>query len=236
MAIKILNLLIITILLILTNSNLWDNIYSQSSSPHFSIPDNFQMLLKNEKDDSTAGELFVSSELNLIKFSFILDESNVKEAFIHLLIDFNTGKIYFDTQEKCVYLWYDLVGQITTKFLLNAYDLLSYFKEEERYYHYIVINPLELTEVDEEKINKVPSLIKNVLINLDKIVLQKKTIYDKSFYGDFIIDKKELTIKSLTIKTLNSLNTFNTNVNSYNIEKERFNGIHNLEDCFEYKE
>ena len=64
---------------------------------------------------------------------------------------------------------------------------------------------------------------------------KKKTIYDKSFYGDFIIDKKELTIKSITIKTLESLNTFNTNFQSYNVEKERFNGIHNLEDCVEYE-
>ena len=232
---KMINIFILSVLFTLISSNLWDNIYSQSSSPHFNIPDNFQLLLKNEKDDSTAGELFVSSEHNLIKFSFILDESNVKEAFIHLLIDFNSGKIYFDTQEKCVYLSYELAGQLTTKFLLNAYDLLSYFSEDENYYHYIVINPLELTKVDEEQINKIPSLIRNLLVNLDKIVFQKKTIYDKSFYGDFIIDKKELTIKSIKIKTLNSLNTFNTNFQSYNVEKERFNGIHNLEDCVEYE-
>ena len=230
---KMINIFLLSFLFFLINSNIWDNIYSQEKSPHFNIPDNFQIILRNEKDNSIAGELLVSSELKLIKCSFILDESNSVDDFIQLTIDFNNGRIYFDTQEKCVYQWYDIVGQISPKFILNAYDLLSYFSEDENYYHYLIINPLELAEVDEVQINKIPTLVKNILNSLNKIVLQK-TIYDKPFYGDFIIDKKELSIKSITIKTVSVLNSFNTSFRSYNVEKESFKGFHSLENCVEY--
>ena len=230
------NIIFLSIQLLSIYSNIWDNIFSQAKSPHFNLAENFQILLTNEKDNSTVGELFVSSELNLIKFSFILDDSSVKDAFIHLLINFNDGKIYFDTQEKCAYLYYDIVEQISPKFILNAYDLLSYFSEDKDYYHYIIINPLELAEVDDDRINKLPSLLRKILVDFEKIAQQSKTIYDKPFYGDFIVDKKDLKIKSLTVKTVSSLNTFNTSFSTYNIEREKFNGIHNLEDCTEYKE
>ena len=144
--------------------------------------------------------------------------------------------MYFDTQEKCAYLYYDIIEQISPKFILNAYDLLSYFSEDKDYYHYIIINPLELSEVDDYQINKLPSLLRHLLTDFEKIALQSKTIYDKPFYGDFIIDKKEIKIKSLTVKTMSSLNTFNTRFSAYDIEREKFNGIHSLENCTEYKE
>ena len=228
-------LLSLSFFILFTNSNIWDNIFSQVKSPHFVIPNNFQVLLFNENDNSTLGELYVSSDLSLIKFSFILDESGSKDAFIHLLIDFNDGKIYFDTEEKCVYMYYDIVEQISPKFILNAYDLLSYFSEDENNYHYIVINPLELAEVDDE-VSKLPSLLKNILQDIDKIVLQnQKTIYEKTFYVDFIINKKELTIKTITIKAKDSFINFNSLFTSSNIEKEKFNGIHSLSSCTEYK-
>ena len=233
---KNINIFFISIILLLNiQSNIWDNIYSQSKSPHFSIPDNFQITLMNEKDGSTAGELFVSSNLNLIKFSFILDESNSKDAFIHLLIDFKEGKIYFDTEEKCVYQYYDIVEQISPKFIINAYDLLSYFSEDDNYYHYVVINPLSLADVDDDEANKLSKLLKTVLFDLEKNILESKTIYDKPFYGDFMIDKTTLTIKSVAIKARNTLNTFNTLYKVYDVEKEKFKAIHNLNECTEYK-
>ena len=231
---NIINIFLSSILLLSIQSNIWDNIYSQSKSPHFYIPDNFQITLTNEKDGSLAGELFVSSRLNLIKLSFILDESNEKDAFIQLLIDFKTGKIYFDTEEKCVYIYYDIVEQISPKFILNAYDLLSFFSEDENYYHYVVINPLSLAEVDDE-VNIVAKIFKNILLGLEKNILENKTIYDKPFYGDFIISKEELKLKALTVKARDTLNTFNTDYNAYDIEKEKFNIIHNLTECTEYK-
>lgn len=234
---KIINIFLISTILLLIHSNIWDNIYSQAKSPHFLLPENFQILVTNEKDNSTVGELFVSSSLKLIKFSFILDESNVKDAFIHLLVDFNQGKIYFDTEEKCVYQYYDMIEQLSPKFFLYSYDLLSYFSEDEKYYHYIVINPLSLAEVDEEPsfLNKLLRYFVSDLNSYIAETFETKTIYEKPFYGDFIIDKESLKLLSLTVKTGNSLNNFKTNFDAYDVEKEKFNGIHNFTECTEYK-
>ena len=231
---KLINIIVLSILLLIINSNLWDNIYSQSKSPHSTLPDNFELLLLNEKDNTIAGDLLMSTEHNLTKFSFILDESNGQDAFIQLLIDFNAGRLYIDTQEKCVYQYINLIEQLCPKFILYAYDLLSYFSEDSNDYHYIVINPLEISEVEEDDMNKIPSLLKYIFLFFGQVSKKYNTIYDKDFYGDFIIDKNKQTIRAVTIKTKNAMTTFNTNFRAYDIEKEKFNGIHKLEDCVEY--
>ena len=230
---RLINILVLSIVFLIINSNLWDNIYSQSKSPHSSLPDNFELLLVNEKDNTIAGDLLMSTEHNLTKFSFVLDESNGQDPFIQLLIDFNKGRVYFDTQEKCLYQYINLIEQLCPKFILNAYDLLSYFSEDANDYHYIVINPLEIAEVDEDDINKLPSLLKNVLLFFGKVTKKYNSIYDKDFYGDFIIDKNKQIIRALTIKTKNAMTTFNTIFKAYDIEKDKFNGIHKLEECVE---
>ncbi len=220
-------------LLLLSNSNIWDNIYSQANSHHFEIPEEFTIKLINDKDNSTAGQLKVSCELSLIKFIFILDEADTEDSFIHFLLDFNTGKIYFDTQEKCVYLYYDLVEQVSPKFILNAYDLLSYYSEgDDNNYHYIVTNPLEL---DEDEMTGLPLLLKNILIDIDNIVLKNKTIYDKSFYVDFIINKDEMNITALSIKARDAFVNYNTYFNQTKFTPDDFNGIHSISECYEYK-
>ena len=178
----------------------------------------------------------MSSEFNLTKFSFILDESNSKDSFIQLLIDFNIGKIYFDMEEQCYFKYYNLIEQINPKFIINAYDILSYFSEDENDYHYIVINPLELTVVENEKLNIIPNILKNVLQNLEKNILKSKTIFDRDIYGDFVIDKKTETIKSISVKINDTFINLNTIYKPYNIEREQFNSIHDLKDCIEYKE
>lgn len=228
------NLVIFNFFLVIINSNLWDNIFSQSKSPHSTLPDNFELFLVNEKDNTIAGDLLMSTEHNLTKFSFVLDESNGQDPFIQLLIDFNKGRLYIDTQEKCFYQYINLIEQLCPKFILNAYDLLSYFSEDANDYHYVVINPLEIAEVDEDDINKLPSLLRNILLFFGKVTKKYNSIYDKDFYGDFIIDKNKQIIRALTVKTRNAMTTFGTIFKAYDIDKEKFNGLHKLEDCIEY--
>ena len=54
------------------SSNIWDNIYTQTNSPHFLIDDNFEVKLLSCENNSTAGQILLSSELGLIKISLIL--------------------------------------------------------------------------------------------------------------------------------------------------------------------
>ena len=211
-------------------SNIWDNIYTQVNSPHFTIDDNFQVDLLNSETNSTAGELLLSSELGLIKLSLILSEANINDSFIQIIIDFNAGKLFFDTEEKCLYKYMDLIKQLSPKFIVSAYDILSYFSEDENNYHYIVTNPFESSNIN----NTVISLTKNIIKDFSDNFKIYESIYDKDLYADFVIDKYKSEFKNIEVKTgYGSLN-FKTEFKAYNITREQFMGIHDTDQCVEY--
>ena len=228
----IFNILIFLFLLFqFSFSNIWDNIYTQSNSPHFIIDDNFQIDLLNIETNATAGELLLSSELRLIKLSLILSELNTNDSFIQIIINFNNGKIYFDTEEKCLYKYISLIEQLSPKFIVSAYDILSYFSQDENNYHYIITNPFEFSDNN----NKVLLLANNILNDFENNFKRYESIYDKDLYADFIIDKNERKIKGIDIKTSFGLINFKTDFKAYNITKEQFFGIHDPEQCVEYQ-
>ena len=212
-------------------SNIWDNIYTQSNSPHFIIDDNFQIDLLNIETNATAGELLLSSELRLIKLSLILSALNTNDSFIQIIINFNNGKIYFDTEEKCLYKYMSLIEQLSPKFIVSAYDILSYFSQGENNYHYIITNPFEFSDNN----TKVLLLANKILNDFENNFKRYETIYDKDLYADFIIDKNERKIKGIDIKTSYGLINFKTDFKAYNITKEQFFGIHDPEQCVEYQ-
>ena len=214
-------------------SNIWDNIYTQVNSPHFVIDDNFQVNLLNTETNSTAGELLLSSELGLIKLSLILSEGNNNDSFIQITIDFNEGKVFFDTEEKCLYTYMDLIKQMSPKFLVSGYDILSYFTEDENNYHFIVTNPFEISDSK----NTIILLVTNIINDFSNHFKKYESIYDEDLYADFIIhkNKNENEFNSIEIKTIYGLLNFKTQFQAYNITKEQFMGIHNSDQCIEYK-
>ena len=219
-------------LLGLSLSNVWDNIFTQANSPHYNIAENFEIKLFNIEANTTAGQILVSSELGLIKLSLILSEENEEDSFIQILVNFTNGKVYFDTEEKCLYKYIDLIGQVTPKFILNAYDILSYFSQDENYYHYIVTNPLKTSEVNN---NAVLLLAKEIINDFGKNYKKYQNIYDENLYADFLVDKKEEIIKTIKVKTEYGLLRFNTEYAAYNITIDQFMGIHNTSNCTEYE-
>ena len=223
----------ISLLLIdFSSSNIWDNIYTQANSPHFVLDDNFQVTLFNEETNTTAGELLISSELDLIKFSLIFSEEGGKDSFIQIIANFTKGAIYFDTEEKCLYKYMDIMKQISTKFIINAYDLLSYFLEDENNYHYIVTNPIEISE---DNNNAVLLLASNIINDFGKHFNKYESIYDKNLYADFVIDKNKREFKNINIKTTYGCLNFKTEFKAYNITIEQFSGIHEPENCVQYE-
>ena len=219
-------------LLKLSLSNVWDNIFTQANSPHYNIAENFEIKLFNIEANTTAGQILVSSELGLIKLSLILSEENEEDSFIQILVNFTNGKVYFDTEEKCLYKYIDLIGQVTPKFILNAYDILSYFSQDENYYHYIVTNPLKTSEVNN---NAVLLLAKEIINDFGKNYKKYQNIYDENLYADFFVDKNEEIIKTIKVKTEYGLLRFNTEYAAYNITIDQFMGIHNTSNCTEYE-
>ena len=218
-------------LLKLSLCNIWDNIYTQANSPHFVLVDNLEIKLLNIEDDSTAGEILVSSELGLMKLSFILTEEDEEDSFIHILLNFTEGKIYFDIQEKCIYKYFDILKEISPKFILNAYDIFSYFDKDENYYHYIVTNPLETSDT---KNNTILFLAKEIIKDFGTIFKKEKSIYDKELYADFLVDRIEEKIKTIQIKSTYGFMKLNTAYKAYNITIDQFKGIHAPKDCTEY--
>ena len=212
-------------------SNVWDNIYTQANSPHYVIADNFEIKLLNIEENITAGEILVSSELGLMKLSLILTEENEDDSFIQILLNFTEGKIYFDIQEKCLYKYFDMLKEITPKFILNGYDIFSYFDEDKNNYHYIVTNPLESPNI---KDNRILFLAKEILNDFGTIFKKDKSIYDKDLYADFLVDKIEEKIKMIQIKTTYGFMKLNTEYKAYNITIDQFKGIHDPKDCTEY--
>ena len=218
-------------LLKISLSNVWDNIYTQAKSPHYVIADNFEIKLLNIEENITAGEILVSSELGLMKLSLILTEENEDDSFIQILLNFTEGKIYFDIQEKCLYKYFDMLKEITPKFILNGYDIFSYFDEDKNNYHYIVTNPLESPNT---KDNRILFLAKEILNDFGTIFKKDKSIYDKDLYADFLVDKIEEKIKTIQIKSTYGFMKLNTEYKAYNITIDQFKGIHEPKDCTEY--
>ena len=218
-------------LLKISLSNVWDNIYTQANSPHYVIADNFEIKLLNIEENITAGEILVSSELGLMKLSLILAEENEDDSFIQILLNFTEGKIYFDIQEKCLYKYFDMLKEITPKFILNGYDIFSYFDEDKNNYHYIVTNPLESPNT---KDNRILFLAKEILNDFGTIFKKDKSIYDKDLYADFLVDKIEEKIKTIQIKSTYGFMKLNTECKAYNITIDQFKGIHDPKDCTEY--
>ena len=218
-------------LLKLSLCNIWDNMYTQANSPHYILADNFEVKLLNIEDDSTAGEILVSSELGLMKLSFILTEENEEDSFIQIILNFTNGKIYFDMQEKCLYKYFDILEEISPKFILYAYDIFSYFDKDENYYHYIVTNPLETSDT---KNNTILFLAKEIIKDFGTIFKKQKSIYDKDLYVDFLVDRIEEKIKTIQIKATYGFMKLNTAYKAYNITKEQFIGIHDPKNCTEY--
>ena len=218
-------------LLKISLSNVWDNIYTQANSPHYVIADNFEIKLLNIEENITAGEILVSSELGLMKLSLILTEENEDDSFLQILLNFTEGKIYFDIQEKCLYKYFDMLKEITPKFILNGYDIFSYFDEDKNNYHYIVTNPLESPNT---KDNRILFLAKEILNDFGTIFKKDKSIYDKDLYADFLVDKIEEKIKTIQIKTTYGFMKLNTEYKAYNITIDQFKGIHDHKDCMEY--
>ena len=115
---------------------------------------------------------------------------------------------------------------------MNAYDILSYFSQDENYYHYIVTNPLKTSEVNN---NAVLLLAKKIINDFGKNYKKYQNIYDENLYADFFVDKKEEIIKTIKVKTEYGLLRFNTEYAAYNITIDQFMGIHNTSNCTEYE-
>ena len=159
--------------------NIWDNIYSNVNSPQYEIPEEFKMTLINDLTQETISELFVSSSLNKVKLTLILQkQANEMNRFINFVVDMSNGTMTVDSEDKCLYRNISGLNKFTVKFFLNSYDLFSYFKENETFYDYVITNPLSYND------------------SLKEII---KTVYDQPYYVNLRVNKEKLSLEKVVV-------------------------------------
>ena len=135
------NITLIITLIALSQSNIWDNIYSHlySNPPSISLPPSFVVHLIDLEDNNVTGDITVSSDLNKVRISV----SNLIIPYNDeiVVIDFTEGVIYKDGSVGCQKYYDPDLSQISVEFLLKSYDLFTYFEEKGSYYHYVISNP-----------------------------------------------------------------------------------------------
>ena len=159
--------------------NIWDNIYSNVNSPQYEIPEEFKMTLINDLTQETISELFVSSSLNKVKLTLIMQkQDNEMNSFINFVVDMRNGTMTVDSEDKCLYRNISGLNKFTVKFFLNSYDLFSYFKENETFYDYVITNPLSYND------------------SLKEII---KTVYDQPYYVNLRVNKEKLSLEKVVV-------------------------------------
>ena len=163
--------------------NIWDNIYSNVNSPQYEIPEEFKMTLINDLTQETISELFVSSSLNKVKLTLIMQkQANEMNRFINFVVDMSNGTMTVDSEDKCLYRNISGLNKFTVKFFLNSYDLFSYFKENETFYDYVITNPLSYND------------------SLKEII---KTVYDQPYYVNLRVNKEKLSLEKVVVNYAN---------------------------------
>ena len=159
--------------------NIWDNIYSNVNSPQYEILEEFKMTLINDLTQETISELFVSSSLNKVKLTLIMQkQANEMNRFINFVVDMSNGTMTVDSEDKCFYRNISGLNKFTVKFFLNSYDLFSYFKENETFYDYVITNPLSYND------------------SLKEII---KTVYDQPYYVNLRVNKEKLSLEKVVV-------------------------------------
>ena len=168
---------IFLILIAYIKCNLWDNIFSHQKRIKknlFELPEEFEIdLFSDEKKINFMGKIYASCKLNKFKLIFNLKNNtlNKEDYFLNIIGDLNKSSVLLINEEKCNNYSVNLFNNLTIKFFLNSYDLISYYYNvNETIDYYIITNPLQI------KINN-----------------KFETIFDKEFYINFITNLNNLS-------------------------------------------
>ena len=142
---------IFSLLIAYINCNLWDNIFSHQiriKKGLFELPEEFEIdLFSDEEKINFMGKIYVSCKFNKFKLIFNLKNNslNKEDYFLNIIGDLNKSSILLVNEEKCNNYSINLFNNLTIKFFLNSYDLISYFYNvNETINYYIITNPLQI--------------------------------------------------------------------------------------------
>lgn len=151
--------------------NFWDNIYSNLQNPNVDIPEEFKLELFNINNNlKKSAEILASSSLNKLKITIYesfklktdnvvanlfkqtsnsakprkLEESPDNKELLNVVINFSrdNGSIVISSPNKvCQIQKLPNLDSLSVKFILELYNIFTYFKENENTKEYIFTNP-----------------------------------------------------------------------------------------------
>lgn len=227
----------------LSKCNIWDNFFSQLKSPHYRIPDEFSLMLF--KDSLNIMNISASYKYNSYKLSlfqnpfnvvkndlkFLEDKTNnniFNETIVDIYVNFTGGIVNLDFHDSCKYINATALSKFSSKFFLESYELLTLFEQEDVFYDYILMNPLNnhildstIKNLQENKnmflslntensrqkrfgelkeSNSVLAQLIEILKQLGVFDLTDKSLlkYNKDYQVYFKVDKKEESLKLIS--------------------------------------
>ena len=132
--------LILLIIISKLSCNIWDNMFSQLRSPQFIIPKDFATRLIDSNGEDVF-KLLVSSHLNLIKATLMLENTYIME----ILLNFNMSTVSIDFPDNCTYTKPKSLKSLTAEFFIKSYDFLTFYRNntEVQKYEYIFTDLLK---------------------------------------------------------------------------------------------
>lgn len=130
---------LITTLIAVCSSNIWDNVFSHlhNDPPSISLPSSFAVQFNDTTMDKLFGNVTVSSDLNKIRV--VINSNEKLNSFtIVLTLDFTEGAVYAQNNDECFVIDNRDLSRITVQFLLKSYDLFTYFEHKRGYYYYVI--------------------------------------------------------------------------------------------------
>jgi hypothetical protein len=168
-----------------TFCNIWDNFYSQLKSPQFILYPEFKLQLF--KLNREILQVNFSSTYNSIKVSL---SDPLLIAFLHaqeVYVDFLASTVSYESVNSCYYISAPKLGTFKSYFLLDSYDLFSYFRRDDvkGYYEYVVTNPLGSDVNFLAEANPLEPLLKDI---------------DKDAFAIFRVNMKDLSLENVDLK------------------------------------
>ena len=204
----------------LCKCNIWDNFFSQLKSPHFKIPDEFSLMLF--KENINIMNISSSTKYNSYKISifqnpldslnsdlkFLEDKMNndfFNQTIVDIYVNFTGGIINLDFHDYCKFINASALTKFSSKFFLASYELLTLFEQDDSFYDYILMNPLN-NHISNSTIRNLQENDKkflNVNLNTEKSHEKKLSQLkeNNSVFSQLIEILKQLGIFDLTDKT-----------------------------------
>ncbi len=130
--------------------------------------------------------------------------NDLSSTIMDIYVNFTAGEVIFDYPNDCKYLNVTYLKMFSSKFFLTSYELLTLFQQDEKFYNYIFMNPLNNHKENDKKDVKALDIISTTENNKFLKDLGNESL-DTKMIDSYKNEGKDFYVKKLT-ELLNSFN------------------------------